>query len=195
MSAPHLNDRSTPIRLLATRRSGKARDLIAPGPSADEQRQILEAATRVPDHGKLAPWRYVVIDDRDRLADTLQRLYRAQKPDSGRIELEALATAARQAPLLIAALSVPRPDSHIPVWEQQLSMGASIMALMLAAHALGYAGNWLTGPATTLADLPAEFGYPDARLAGFIHIGTASKPLDERPRPALADIVSRFGAV
>lgn len=186
------NDSTTTLSLLHTRRSGKARDMAAPGPTAAELEQILAAAIRVPDHGKLAPWRYVIIEDRARFADTLQRLYRAQKPDAGRMEMEAIAAAAHQAPLLLAALSRPKPESHIPLWEQQLSMGASIMALITAAHALGFAANWLSGPMPDLPGLPDALGHPGGRVAGLIHIGTPTKPLDERPRPEPSEIVTRF---
>lgn len=192
MTSTSFNDSTTTLSLLHSRRSGKARDMVAPGPTDAELTHILAAALRVPDHGKLAPWRYVIIEDRARFAETLQGLYRAQKPEAGRLEMDAVAAAAHQAPLLLAALSKPRPESHIPLWEQQLSMGASIMALIVAAHALGYAANWLSGPMPDLPGLPDALGEPGARLAGFIHIGTPAKPLDERPRPAMADIVKRF---
>lgn len=192
MHSSALNDRSTPLRLLASRRSGKARDLVAPAPSAAERAQMFTAASRVPDHGKLAPWRYVVVEDRTRFGEEMVRLYRAQKPDAGRLELESIAAAAQQAPLLVIALFAPRTDSHIPLWEQELSMGASIMALILAAHALGYAANWLTGPAASVAGLADLLGHPGARTAGFIHIGMPAKALEERPRPELDAIVSRF---
>ncbi len=186
------NDLSTPLGLLLSRRSGKARDMALPGPSPEQLATIMAAATRVPDHGKLAPWRYVEIADRARFAALVQELYLADKPEAGRLELEALATAAQQAPLLLAALSKPKPESHIPIWEQELSMGASIMALMLAAHALGFVANWLTGPATLLAGLPEALGHRGARIAGFVHIGTATKALEERPRPEVSEILGRF---
>lgn len=186
------NDFTSPLSLLLTRRSGKARDMAAPGPSPAQLDAIIAAAMRVPDHGKLAPWRYVLIEDRQRFAAVVKRLYLAEKPAAGRLELDALDAAAHQAPVLIAALSRPRRESHIPLWEQQLSMGASIMALMLAAHAQGFVANWLTGPATLLAGLPEVLGHEGAQLAGFLHIGTATKPLEERPRPEAAEIFGRF---
>jgi len=186
------NDCASPLSLLLTRRSGKARDMAAPGPSPAQLEAIMAAATRVPDHGKLAPWRYVLIEDRQRFAALVQQLYLAEKPAAGRLELDALDAAARQAPVLIAALSTPKRDCHIPLWEQQLSMGASIMALMLAAHAQGFVANWLTGPATLLAGLPEALGHPGAQVAGFLHIGTATKALEERPRPELGEIFTTF---
>lgn len=185
------NDRSTPIDLLLTRRSGKARDMVAPGPTADELGRILSAAARVPDHGKLAPWAFVVIEDRTALSVLLQRLYLADKPDAGRLELEAMDNFARQAPTLVAMVSTPR-ESHIPLWEQQLSAGAAAQNLLMAAHALGYAGNWLTGAPANLPGIVEALGHPAGRMVGWFFLGTAAKPLEERPRPDMQAIVSRW---
>jgi len=191
MDTPAFNDRSTPLALLLTRRSAKARDLVAPGPSAAELETILTAASRVPDHGKLAPWRFVLIEDRDALAGLLTDHYLADRPKAGRLELEAMAAFARQAPTLVCLVSAPR-ESHIPRWEQELSAGAAAQTLLIAAHALGYAGNWLTGPAAYLPGLAEALGVPGGRVAGFLFLGTPAKPLEERPRPALAEVVSRW---
>lgn len=187
------NDRATSIDLLLTRRSGKARDMVAPGPSADELASILAAATRVPDHGKLAPWAFVVIEDRAALSKLLQRLYRADKPEAGRLEIEAMDTFARQAPTLIALVSTPR-ESHIPLWEQQLSAGAAAQNLLIAAHALGYVGNWLTGAPAYLPGIADALGHPNGQIVGWFFLGTAAKPLEERPRPDPAAIISRWPA-
>lgn len=186
-----LNDLSSPARLLATRRSGKARDMGAPGPDATQLEAILSAAVRVPDHGKLAPWRFVVIDNRAAFAALVEKLYLAERGEAGRLELKALADFAHQAPLLIAAISTPR-DSHIPRWEQELSAGAAIAQAMLAAHAQGFVANWLTGPIAYLPGVAEGLGVPGGRIAGFIFIGTPTRPLEERPRPALDDVVRRF---
>ncbi len=141
------NDLSSPLSLLRTRRSGKPRDLVEPGPGAAELRQILEIAMRTPDHGKLHPWRFVHVarDQRDAFAALLQRAYRAGNPQPGRLELEATDRFARQAPELIVALSSPTPGHKIPVWEQELSCGAALMNLHLGAHALGYVAGLVTG--------------------------------------------------
>src|SRR3954466_9310017 len=141
------NDRSSTLALLATRRSGRPRDLIAPGPGPDQLRQILEVAARTPDHGKLHPWRFVHVP-RARRADfaaLLQAAYRAANPTPGRLEIEANARFAHQAPELVVALSSPTPGIKIPVWEQELSCGAACMNLLLAAHAAGFAAGWVTG--------------------------------------------------
>jgi nitroreductase len=187
------NDRSTPLSLLATRRSGKPRDLVAPGPSEAELNQALAIAMRTPDHGKLAPWRFVVVgaEQRDRLAEVIVAAYRAEKPAAGRLEIEAMEQFARQAPALVVVLFSPR-DSHIPAWEQELSAGAACMNLLHALHAQGYAGGWLTGwPAYSDAVRDA-FGAAPERIAGFVFIGTPSRELEERPRPDPARVVSRW---
>lgn len=189
------NDASTPLSLLRTRRSGKPRDLIAPGPDADQLRQILEIALRTPDHGKLAPWRFVIVplDRRDALADLLDTAYRAEKPDAGRLELEAMHQFAHQAPVLVVALAAPVSGSKIPIWEQELSAGAAIMNLLHATHALGFAAGWLTGWPAYNEDVRAAFAKDDERIAGFIFIGTPGKAQEERPRPEYDSIVSLWG--
>ncbi|WP_448536668.1 nitroreductase family protein [Sphingobium yanoikuyae] len=188
------NDLSSPLTLLQTRRSGKPRDLIAPGPDDAQLRQILEVALRTPDHGKLAPWRFVIVpqDKRDKLAALLEAAYRAEKPEAGRLEIEAMHQFAHQAPTLVVALSKPVAGSKIPVWEQELSAGAAIMNLLHAAHALGFAGGWLTGWPSFNDDVRDAFGSADERLAGFVFIGTPSRALEERPRPDYNDIVSTW---
>ncbi|MFN3370276.1 MAG: nitroreductase [Sphingomonadaceae bacterium] len=191
MDSPAFNDRSTPLALLLSRRSAKARDLVAPGPSATELETILTAASRVPDHGKLAPWRFVLIEDRAAFAGLLVERYRADRPEAGRLEVEAMEAFARQAPTLIALVSLVR-ESHIPAWEQELSAGAAAQTLLIAAHALGYAGNWLTGAAAYLPGIAEALGVPGGRVAGFLFLGTPAMPLEERPRPAPAEVVLRW---
>jgi nitroreductase len=187
------NDLSSTSALLATRRSGKPRDMIAPGPDAAQLRHILELAMRVPDHGKLAPWRFVVIENRPAFSAMLQQAYLASKPDAGRLELEAMQNFAEQAPTLVALLSTPAQSSKIPAWEQELSAGAVCMNMLVAAHASGFVGSWITGwPAYNPAVLESLGGSPHDRIAGFLFLGTPSKPLEERPRPAYEAVVSTW---
>lgn len=186
------NDTSTPLSLLATRRSGKPRDLVAPGPDAAQLDQMLAIAARTPDHGKLAPWRFVVIDDRDALSRLLADAYRAERPQAPRGDLDALDQFARQAPTLVVVLSSPVTASPIPLWEQELSAGAATMNLLHAAHALGFAAGWLTGWPTFSDAVRDGLGTAPERIAGFVFIGTPSRPLDERPRPEPARIVSHW---
>ena len=189
------NDRSTPLSLLATRRSGKPRDLVAPGPDAGQLDRILTIAARTPDHGKLAPWRFVVVpeDKRDDLARVITHAYRAERPQAGAQEIAALDQFARQAPTLVVVLSSPNGESHIPLWEQELSAGAACMNLLHAAHALGFAGGWLTGWPAFSDVVRDAFGTAPERIAGFLFLGTPMRALDERPRPSMATIVSQWG--
>jgi len=188
------NDLSSTLALLRTRRSGRPRDLVAPGPSPAELEQILAIAMRSPDHGKLHPWRFVHVapDRRDAFAALLQAAYKADNPAPGRLETEANDRFARQAPTLVVALSSPAPDHKIPVWEQQLSCGAACMNLILAAHAMGYAAGWVTGWAAYSPAVLAAFGAPCERVAGFIFIGTPGAPLEERLRPEAGDVASEW---
>jgi len=185
------NDTSSPLALLATRRSGKPRDLVAPGPDETQLAQMLEIAARTPDHGKLAPWRFVVVpaDRRDALSAVITTAYLAERPQAARLEIEALDQFAHQAPTLVVILSSPKVESHIPLWEQELSAGAACMNLLHAAHAMGFAGGWLTGWSAYSDAVRDAFGAAPEKIAGFVFIGTVSKPLEERPRPESDKIV------
>ena len=189
------NDLSSPLALMKTRRSGRPRDLVEPGPNPGELRQILEVALRSPDHGKLHPWRFVHVakDRRDALAALLQRAYRVDHPEPGRLEIEAVDRFARQAPELVVALSSPKESPKIPLWEQQLSCGAACMNLLIATHAMGYAAGLVTGWAAYSDEVLAAFGAPPERIAGFIFIGTNGAGLEERPRPEYDSVVSEWG--
>lgn len=188
------NDLSSPAALLASRRSGKARDMVEPGPDPAQLHTILATALRVPDHGKLSPWRFVIVppDRRAALSAALETAYLAGKPDAGRLELDAVRGFAFEAPCLVVVLSRPNRDTHIPEWEQQLSAGAAAMQLCNAAHAQGFVANWLTGWAAYAPDVAALFGDGMGRIAGFVFIGTPGKPLDERPRPDYDAVVSSW---
>jgi nitroreductase len=158
----------------------------------DQLTQMVAIAARTPDHGKLAPWRFIIVPDdkRDALSDLLISAYLAEKPDAGRLEIEAMVQFAHQAPSLIVILSAPRIGSHIPLWEQELSAGAAAMNLLHAAHAQGFAGGWLTTWPAYNETVRNAFGSADEKIAGFVFFGTPSKDLEERPRPALEDILS-----
>lgn len=186
-----LNDRSSALALLRTRRSARPRDLVEPGPDADAMRTMFEVAMRTPDHGKLHPWRFVHVgrDRRDDFADLLHRAYRIDKPDPGRLEVEANERFARQAPELVVALSSPTLGHKIPVWEQQISCGAACMNLLLAAHAMGYAGGLVTGWAAYSDAVLRAFGAPPERIAGFVFLGTPAIELEERLRPEHEQVV------
>ena len=185
-----LNDPATPLSLLTTRRSAKPRELAAPGPDAAALAQILTIAMRTPDHGKLAPWRFVVIDDRDAFAQLLRTAADAAPltPDPGKVE-----PFAHQAPVLVAVLSTPVADGAIPLWDQQLSAGAACMNLLHGAHAMGFVGGWLTGwAAGSPVVLAGLGGAPGDRIAGFVFIGAPGAPTSDRPRPLADERIARW---
>jgi len=186
-----LNDRSSALSLLKTRRSGRPRDLVEPGPGEEQLREILSIATRVPDHGKLTPWRFVIVgkEDRGAFEALLQRAYRVDHPEPGRLEIEATQRFAHQAPALVVALFKPVESSKIPLWEQQLSCGAALMNLLTASHAIGFVAGWVTGWAAFSEEVRRAFAEQDEVIAGFIFIGTPAVELEERPRPVLEDVI------
>jgi nitroreductase len=188
------NDTSSALSLLTTRRSGKPRDMVAPGPSDTELHAILAIAARVPDHGKLAPWRFVIVgaDQREALAKVLTDAYRASKPDVSDAELETVVQFAHQAPTLVVVLSSPQVPSKIPLWEQELSAGAACLQLLNAATAHGYVGGWLTGWASVDDRVRDAFGKAPEKIAGFVFLGSPGRPLEERPRPDLDEVISRW---
>ena len=188
------NDTTTPLSLLATRRSGKPRDLVAPGPDAAQLAEILQIAARTPDHGKLAPWRFVIVPEekRDLLAEVIVKAYREERPQAARLEIESLEQFAHQAPALVVVLFSPKTQSHIPLWEQELSAGAVCMNLLHAVHASGFAGGWLTGWPSFNDDVRDAFGKDGEKIVGFVFIGTSGKPQEERPRPEYDAIVSTW---
>ncbi|KQN82843.1 nitroreductase [Sphingomonas sp. Leaf67] len=178
------NDRSTLLSHLQTRRSGKPRDMVAPGPSDAEIDQMIAIAARTPDHGKLAPWRFVVIaqERRAAFAALLRKAYADEQEQATAAQLEACDRFAHEGQALIVVLSSP-VESHIPQWEQTMSTGAATMNLLHAAHAMGYVASWLTGWAAYSPQVRDAFGSPHETIAGFVYIGSPGRPLDERPRP------------
>ncbi|HLX16184.1 MAG TPA: nitroreductase [Bradyrhizobium sp.] len=183
------------ITLLKTRRSIKPREMTAPGPSPAELETILTIGARVPDHGKLAPWRFIVFEGeaRARAGEIISNVFARKNPDAQPAEIEAEKRRLTDAPLVIGIVSFTRPHPKVPPWEQELSAGASAMNIVTAATALGYGACWLTGWFAFDRDVLDGLGLKaDEKLAGFIHIGTAGKPNEDRPRPALSDIVTRF---
>ena len=189
-----LNDRSSTLSLLETRRSGKPREMVSPGPSDEELQKILHIAMRVPDHGKLAPWRFVVVSkgQREHLAVLLHKALQAEDECAGPAHHEKEDQFARQGEALVVLISSPIPGHKIPVWEQQLSAGAAAMNLLTAAHAMGYVGGWITGWRAYSPMVNAAFAGPGERIAGFIFIGSPGRELTERPRPDPAEIARNW---
>lgn len=184
------NDPASLPAYFATRRSGKARDMTLPGPDAQMLDTILSLAARTPDHGKLFPWRFVVINDRAAFANLLARSFVADNPDARPAQIEAATAQAYMAPVLIILLYAPQVSAKIPEWEQQLSVGAVAMNLLHAAQAHGFAGNWITGWPAYNETIRAEICEGNERIAGLFFIGTAAKELEERPRPDM-QVVTR----
>ena len=184
------------LDLLKTRRSVKPVEMTGPGPSPAEIDAILTIASRVPDHGKLAPWRFIVIEGDHRLAigETIAAAFRADRPDATPDQIEFERQRLARAPLVIAVVSRAAPHAKIPEWEQVMSAGAAAMNLVTAAHALGFAASWLTEwYAYDRRILDALGLAPHERIAGFVHIGRPRNPPEDRPRPPLSEIVTRFG--
>ncbi|WP_288584738.1 nitroreductase [uncultured Methylobacterium sp.] len=183
------------LDLLHTRRSVPPIQLAGPGPSPEELDAILAAASRVPDHGKLAPWRFVLIEGegRERIGRVIAETYRADHPDADEARLALEAKRLAHAPLVVAIVSRAGPHAKIPDWEQVLSAGAVAMNLTVAANALGFRTAWLTEwMAYDRRILDAVGLDPTERLAGFVHVGRAEQVPPDRPRPALAEIVTRY---
>jgi len=181
---------------LETRRSIPAFQMSEPGPSRPEIEEMLKLASRVPDHGKLAPWRFVVYSgaERERISLELAKIAMSNKPDMAEDMIAVEKNRLTRAPVVIAVVSCAAPHVKIPEWEQVLSAGAVCLNLVMAANALGFASNWLTEwfafDESTYPLLGIASG---ERVAGFIHIGTPKMHPGERPRPVLADIVTFMG--
>jgi nitroreductase len=189
-----LNDRSSLLSLLKTRRSAKPRAMSGPGPTEAELEQILTVAARTPDHGKLQPWRFIVVgdDQRDRLAAVLRQALSEEDPCATIAHHNKEDEFAHYAGSLVVLVSAPIEGHKIPVWEQLLSCGAAGMNLLLGATALGYVGGWVTGWRTYSPRVTAEFCDPGEKIAGFIFIGQSAVELEERPRPALDEVAKRW---
>ncbi|MDA9504287.1 NAD(P)H nitroreductase [Bradyrhizobium sp. CCBAU 11386] len=183
------------IELLKTRRSVKPREMTGPGPSAAELETILTIGARVPDHGKLAPWRFIIFegDARQRAGEVIAKVFARKNPGAPAADVEIERKRLTDAPLVIGIVSFTRPHPKVPAFEQELSAGASAMNILTAATALGYGACWLTGWFAFDRDVLDGLGLkPDEKLAGFIHIGKPTKPSEDRPRPFLSEIVTRF---
>jgi len=185
------------ILLLSSRRSVKPDRLLAPGPKPQELETMLRIASRVPDHKKLAPWRFILFEGDARakfgqlLAEVVQREEK-MPPSPARIETEA--GRFLRVPLVVAVVSRVTPNPAAPEWEQVLSAGAVCMNLCHAAAALGFGHQWITEWYGYSAGVRTGLGLADnERIAGFVYIGTAKSRQPDRERPSLDAIVSRWG--
>ncbi|TPP11042.1 nitroreductase family protein [Rhizobium glycinendophyticum] len=181
---------------LAIRRSVPAFQMREPGPDRREIESILSLAVRVPDHGKLAPWRFIVYrgEERARIGEALLAMALDKNPDLSDEMIQVERSRFTRAPVVIAVVSTAAPHFKIPEWEQVMSAGAVCLNLLMAANAYGYVSNWLSEWFAF-----DESAYPllgvkaGEKVAGFIHIGSTDFPIVERPRPALSDVVTWQG--
>jgi nitroreductase len=183
------------LELLATRRSVKPDKLAAPAPSGAELDRILTIAARVPDHKKLVPWRFMVFEGEARAAagELFVAACKAEENEPSHVRLETERTRFLRAPLVVAVISRVAKRPGAPEWEQILSAGAAAFNLCLAANAAGYGTNWLTEWIAYSPAVRAGLGLAEnERVVAFVHIGTAMEKPEERERPNLADIVTRW---
>ena len=184
------------IDLLLTRRSVVAKDMGEPGPDAATLEKILAAGIRVPDHGKLGPWRIQVLHKPGQaaLGEVLATIFAAEHPEAEERQVELERQRPQRAPVLLAVTA--RVDPHhpkIPLMEQQLSGGALCQNILVAAHASGFVAQWLTEWPSYHPAVRQALGHsPDTEISGFIYIGTSTSPPNERPRPAFETVVSEW---
>ena len=183
------------LDLLLSRRSGSAKAMTGPGPSEAQLEQILTGAARAPDHGKLFPWRFVLFegDARKRMGEMLVECLPDVEPQASPERIEMERGRFLRAPIVVGVVSRVREGIPIPEWEQILSAGAVCENMLLAAHAMGFVANWITEWPAYNARVKERLGLQASeRIAGFIYIGHPAQPLEERVRPELSKIVSRF---
>ena len=189
------NDTSSVLQFLKTRKSGSAKAMGGPGPTAAQLAEILGIAVRVPDHGKLAPWRFVLFEGeaRGQFGDLLKSRWHNLHPDHGEQTLAFVKGMLMRAPTIVAVVSTAAPNPKIPEWEQVLSSAAVCYNMVLAATALGFAAQWQSDWLTYDADTLKAMGVAaHEKVAGLIYIGTSTAPLEERPRPDPAAITTRW---
>lgn len=182
------------IELLKNRRSSKITSLANPKPSASQLQDILTIAARVPDHGKYHPWYFIIFegDARKEVGQHLRTAFAAENPDAAPAKLDLESERFLRAPLVIAVVSRIREGKN-PQWEQMLSAGAACYNLCLAANAMGFGSNWLTEWYTYSPTFKSLMGLDELdNFAGFIYIGTATEPNEERERPDMTKIVTHW---
>ncbi|HVE02663.1 MAG TPA: nitroreductase [Rhizomicrobium sp.] len=196
-SAIPILNRQSPgtLDLLLSRRSGSAKAMTEPGPSPAQVEVLLRAAARVPDHGKLFPWRFIVFEGeaRRRMGDALAECLKTSEPQVTPERIEQERGRFLRAPVVIGVVSRVREAIPIPEWEQILSAGAVCQTLLIASHAMGFVANWITEWGAYHPLVKARLGLKSGeRVAGFVYIGTSTVPLEERVRPELDTLVTRF---
>ena len=184
-------------QLIALRRSSGKRALSSPGPAPEELNRLLEVAARVPDHRRLAPWRFIVFtgNARDKFNAAATDIQRRNNPAATEQMLADTASYFSRAPVVIAVISSPVVSHKTPVWEQELSAGAVCHNLLLSANASGWAGCWLSEWIAFDPDIKQLLTLTaDERVAGFIYLGTATEPPQERMRPNISEKIRYWTA-
>jgi nitroreductase len=192
-----LNDTSSVLAFLKSRKSASAKAMTGPGPSADQISEILDVAVRVPDHGKLAPWRFVLFegDARAKVGEKFAEVWAKNNPAHGADSLAFQRGLFMRAPMVLAVVSTAASHGKIPMWEQQMSSAAVCYNIVLAATAMGFAAQWQSDWVVYDAGTKAAMGVRDAeQVAGLIYIGQSSVPLEDRPRPDAQALLTRWGA-
>ncbi|MFA5685026.1 MAG: nitroreductase [Lysobacteraceae bacterium] len=184
-----------PFSLLSARRSTPFRLLGEPGPSAAQLAALLREAVRVPDHGRLTPWRFIAIQDaaRQRFAERLVARLQQREPEAGEAAIAKERDRMAHAPLILVVVGRIDPAHRIPAQEQLLSGGCVCFSLLLAAQAQGFGAQWLTGWAAYDRGVADDLGLSaDERVLGFIHVGSAAEAMPERARPDAAALLSHW---
>lgn len=187
------------LELLLSRRSGSAKAMNGPGPSTEQIRTLISCATRVPDHGKLTPWRFVIFEGQARadFGEVLVRALKTNEPEAGEERITQERNRLTRAPAVIAVISRVREGIPIPEWEQILSAGAACQTLCIAAHAMGFVANWITEWYAYHPVVREALGMKSGeRVAGFIYLGHPAADLIDRPRPEIDAIATSWlGAI
>ena len=194
MSEFNVRDKNT-VDFLLSRRSILARMMEGPGPDDKDLRRILQTGLRVPDHGRLAPWRFIVIrgEARERLGSVLAETFKRKTPDAIEEQIEIERERLTRAPVVVAVVSTVIKEHKIPEWEQILSSGAACQTMLIAALSMGYAAQWITEWYAYDPDVKAALGIgADDRIAGFLYLGNEAAEPTERMRPEYDDIVSEW---
>jgi len=190
-----LNDTTSALSLLKTRKSASVKAMGEPGPTADQLRTILEIAVRVPDHGKLTPWRLVLFQGaaREKFGEIIKARWQKLNPQHGEETIAFQRNLFLRAPVVIAVVSKAGPHVKIPEWEQLLSAGALTQNMLLAAAALGVGAQWNTDWIAYDREIMTSMGLSEAeKIVGFVYFGTLQGALEDRPRPDPESLITRW---
>lgn len=192
-----LNDTSSVLNLLHSRKSASVKAMTEPGPTKAELQEILTCAVRVPDHGKLTPWRFILFEGaaRAEFGKVMRKRWTALNPAHGEDMLAFVEKMLLRAPTVLIVVSTAAPHPKIPVWEQQLSAAAVCQTMLIAAAAIGVGCQWNTDWIAYDDEITRAMGLkPPEKVAGVIYLGTPEAPLEDRPRPDPMALITRWGA-